>query len=87
MRRDTIYEDVTTRLGEMMGWKGLASSFTAGRDETKLGSKRLCVPHHSTARHVGGFKTVRRGGTACELMVDNNRGLYESSTISTIAIG
>ncbi|MGZ8998105.1 MAG: DUF5935 domain-containing protein, partial [Allosphingosinicella sp.] len=38
---------------------------------------------------VGGMKTVMSGGGygVLNLMVDNNSGLYESSTISTIAIG
>lgn len=38
---------------------------------------------------VGGIKTVMSGGGygVLNLMVDNNSGLYESSTISTIAIG
>jgi probable O-glycosylation ligase (exosortase A-associated) len=38
---------------------------------------------------VGGIKTVLSGGGygVLNLMVDNNSGLYESSTISTIAIG
>jgi probable O-glycosylation ligase (exosortase A-associated) len=38
---------------------------------------------------VGGIKTVLAGGGygVLNLMVDNNSGLYESSTISTIAIG
>jgi probable O-glycosylation ligase (exosortase A-associated) len=38
---------------------------------------------------VGGVKTVLAGGGygVLNLMVDNNSGLYESSTISTIAIG
>lgn len=37
---------------------------------------------------VGGLKTVASGGGygALNLMVDNNSGLYESSTISTVAI-
>src|SRR3712207_4557443 len=37
---------------------------------------------------VGGIKTVLSGGGygALNLMVDNNSGLYESSTISTVAI-
>jgi len=37
---------------------------------------------------VGGIKTVASGGGygALNLMVDNNSGLYESSTISTVAI-
>ena len=38
---------------------------------------------------VGGLKTVMAGGGygVLNLMVDNNSGLYESSTISTLAIG
>jgi probable O-glycosylation ligase (exosortase A-associated) len=38
---------------------------------------------------VGGIKTVLAGGGygVLNLMVDNNSGLYESSTISTVAIG
>ncbi len=38
---------------------------------------------------TGGLKTVMSGGGygVLNLMVDNNSGLYESSTISTIAIG
>jgi probable O-glycosylation ligase (exosortase A-associated) len=38
---------------------------------------------------VGGLKTVMSGGGygVLNLMVDNNSGLYESSTISTIAVG
>ena len=38
---------------------------------------------------VGGIKTMMSGGGygVLNLMVDNNSGLYESSTISTIAIG
>jgi len=38
---------------------------------------------------VGGIKTILSGGGygVLNLMVDNNSGLYESSTISTIAIG
>ena len=38
---------------------------------------------------VGGIKTVLSGGGygVLNLMVDNNSGLYESSTISTLAIG
>jgi probable O-glycosylation ligase (exosortase A-associated) len=38
---------------------------------------------------VGGLKTVLAGGGygVLNLMVDNNSGLYESSTISTIAVG
>jgi probable O-glycosylation ligase (exosortase A-associated) len=38
---------------------------------------------------VGGIKTMLSGGGygVLNLMVDNNSGLYESSTISTIAIG
>ena len=38
---------------------------------------------------VGGIKTVMAGGGygVLNLMVDNNSGLYESSTISTLAIG
>ena len=37
---------------------------------------------------VGGIKTRRSGGGygVLNLMVDNNSGLYESSTISTVAI-
>jgi probable O-glycosylation ligase (exosortase A-associated) len=38
---------------------------------------------------VGGIKTILAGGGygVLNLMVDNNSGLYESSTISTVAIG
>jgi probable O-glycosylation ligase (exosortase A-associated) len=38
---------------------------------------------------VGGIKTVASGGGygVLNLMVDNNSGLYESSTISTVAVG
>src|ERR1051325_2023562 len=38
---------------------------------------------------VGGIKTLLSGGGygVLNLMIDNNSGLYESSTISTIAIG
>lgn len=38
---------------------------------------------------VGGIKTVLSGGGygVLNLMVDNNSGIYESSTISTIAVG
>src|ERR1044072_8298096 len=38
---------------------------------------------------VGGIKTMLAGGGygVLNLMVDNNSGLYESSTISTVAIG
>lgn len=73
-------------------WKALAFAiFLPLTLRTKLRIEAFClfmVLCASSIIVVGGIKTLASGGGygALNLMVDNNSGLYESSTISTVAI-
>ena len=74
-------------------WKGLAFAFFLPftlRTKLRIEAALLFLTLSAGAIIiVGGIKTVLSGGGygVLNLMVDNNSGLYESSTISTIAIG
>jgi putative inorganic carbon (HCO3(-)) transporter len=74
-------------------WKGLAFAFFLPftlRTKLRIEAALLFLTLSAGAIViVGGIKTVLSGGGygVLNLMVDNNSGLYESSTISTIAIG
>jgi probable O-glycosylation ligase (exosortase A-associated) len=74
-------------------WKGLAFAFFLPftlRSKLRIEAALLFLTLSAGAIIiVGGIKTVLSGGGygVLNLMVDNNSGLYESSTISTIAIG
>jgi probable O-glycosylation ligase (exosortase A-associated) len=73
-------------------WKALAFAiFLPLTLRTKLRIEALLlfmILSASSIIIVGGIKTLASGGGygALNLMVDNNSGLYESSTISTVAI-
>ncbi len=73
-------------------WKALAfAAFLPLTLRTKLRMEALALFMTLSAASiiiVGGIKTVTSGGGYGELnlMVDNNSGLYEGSTISTVAI-
>jgi putative inorganic carbon (HCO3(-)) transporter len=74
-------------------WKGLAFAFFLPfvlRTRLRIEAALLFLTLSAGAIIiVGGIKTVLSGGGygVLNLMVDNNSGLYESSTISTIAVG
>ena len=91
----TINADVPDAAWEKWDWvwKGLAFAvflpFTL-RTKLRIEAALLFLTLSAGAIIiVGGIKTVLAGGGygVLNLMVDNNSGLYESSTISTIAIG
>ena len=73
-------------------WKALAfAAFLPLTLRTRLRMEALALFMTLSAASiiiVGGIKTVASGGGygALNLMVDNNSGLYEGSTISTVAI-
>jgi probable O-glycosylation ligase (exosortase A-associated) len=91
----TLYADVPDAAWEKWDWvwKGLAFAiflpFTL-RTRLRIEAALLFLILSAGAIIiVGGIKTVLSGGGygVLNLMVDNNSGLYESSTISTIAVG
>ena len=91
----TMYADVPDAAWEKWDWvwKGLVFAiflpFTL-RTKLRVEAALLFLTLSAGAIIiVGGLKTVMAGGGygVLNLMVDNNSGLYESSTISTLAIG
>jgi probable O-glycosylation ligase (exosortase A-associated) len=91
----TIYADVPDAAWEKWdwAWKSLAFAIFLPltlRTKLRIEAALLFLTLSAGAIViVGGLKTVMAGGGygVLNLMVDNNSGLYESSTISTIAIG
>jgi len=91
----TFYADVPDAAWEKWDWvwKSLAFAiFLPFTLRTKLrieAALLFLVLSAGAIVIVGGLKTVASGGGygVLNLMVDNNSGLYESSTISTLAIG
>jgi putative inorganic carbon (HCO3(-)) transporter len=91
----TFHADVPEAAWEKWDWvwKGLVFAFFLPftlRTKLRIEAALLFLTLSAGAIIiVGGIKTVLSGGGygVLNLMVDNNSGLYESSTISTIAIG
>ena len=90
----TLYADFPTDAAEKWDWAWKALAFAVFLPLTMRSKLRIeavalfLLLSASSIIIVGGLKTVLSGGGygVLNLMIDNNSGLYESSTISTIAI-
>ena len=90
----TIYADFPVDAAEKWDWAWKALAFATFLPLTLRSKLRIeaaalfLLLSAASIIIVGGLKTVMSGGGygVLNLMVDNNSGLYESSTISTIAI-
>ena len=90
----TLYADFPVDAAEKWDWAWKALAFAAFLPLTLRSRLRIeaaalfLLLSAASIIIVGGLKTVMSGGGygVLNLMIDNNSGLYESSTISTIAI-
>ena len=90
----TLYADFPVDAAEKWDWAWKALAFAVFLPFTMRSKLRIeavalfLLLSAASIIIVGGLKTVMSGGGygVLNLMIDNNSGLYESSTISTIAI-